>query len=392
MKIKATNVFQRNWNAKTRFVVNVGGTRSSKTYSICQMWLLKLLNEDKKILSISRKELTVAKKTVKRTLDKVIFSLNLQNKITYNKSEAEYTFGTNKIELLGADNPQKLHGMERDYMWFNEANEMSLYDFRQANQRTGTQVFLDFNPSDEFHWIYDEILTRKGQVTEIQSTYKDNPFLEKALVEEIENYKNIDENYWRIYGLGLRGVSNATIYIDWGYTDELPESYDREVFGIDWGFNHPTVVTQCREKDGEYFVKEFFYKSKKTSNEFIEEMKAVLPMNAEIIADSEDPNRINEMYYAGWRYIKPVIKGPGSVKRGIEKIKSHKILITKDSINLIKEIRSYKWKVDRDGRVSDNEPVKINDDGMDSMRYALDFMIQNAKGGKIYTRKPTIFR
>lgn len=391
MQIKATNVFQRNWDANNKFIVNIGGSRSSKTYSICQKYILKLLNEKNKVLTITRKTTPALKDSVMMDFFEILINWNLYNIKNHNKTELTYLLNNNLIQFTGLDNPQKKRGSKRNYLWMNEANEFNLEDYRQLVMRTSEEITLDFNPSDEFHWIYDEVLIKRN-VTEIKSTYKDNPFLEKSIVEEIENYKNIDPNYWRIYGLGERGVNGATIYSNYDFVDKLPEIYDREVFGIDWGFNHPTSVIQCREKDGIYYVNEFYSKSKKTSNEFIEEMKAILPMNAEIVADSEDPNRINEMYYAGWRYIKPVIKGAGSVKRGIEKIKSHKILITKDSINLIKEIRSYKWKVDRDGRVSDNEPVKINDDGMDSMRYALDFMIQNAKGGKIYTRKPTIFR
>jgi phage terminase large subunit len=392
MQVKATNVFQRNWKAKTRLIVNRGSSRSSKTYSICQKYILKLVNEKDKVLTITRKTTPSLKTSVMMDFFEILGNWNLYNPKNHNKTELTYLLNGNLIQFTGLDNPQKKRGSKRNYLWMNEANEFNLEDYRQLAMRTTEEITLDFNPSDEFHWIYDEVLTRIGEVTEIHSTYKDNPFLEQSIIDEIENYKNIDENYWRIYGLGERGVSGATIYSNYEYVDELPETYDREVFGIDWGFNHPTCVIQCREKDGTYYVNEFYSKSKKTSSEFIEEMKAVLPMNAEIIADSEDPNRINEMYYAGWRYIKPVLKGAGSVKRGIEKIKSNKIHITKTSTNLIKEIRSYKWKVDRDGRVSDNEPVKINDDNLDAMRYGLDYIIQNAKGGKIYTRKPTIFR
>lgn len=389
MKIQATNVFQRNWEANTRFVVNIGGSRSSKTYSICQKYILKLLKEKGKVLTITRKTTPALKTSVMMDFFEILINWGLYNPTNHNKSDLTYTLNGNLIQFTGLDNPQKKRGSKRDYLWMNEANEFYLEDYRQLVLRTSEEITIDFNPSDEFHWIYDEVLTRQGEVTEIHSTYKDNPFLSKSLIDEIENYKNIDENYWRIYGLGLRGVSNATIYYNWQYADNLPENYDREVFGIDWGFNHPTVVTQCREKDGEYYVNEFFYESKKTSSEFISIMEQLIPKNAVIVADTEDPNRINEMYYAGWQYIKPAIKGAGSVKRGIEKIKSNPLYITKNSTNLIKEIRSYKWKIDRDGRVSDTEPVKINDDGMDSMRYALDYMIQEkATSAKVYSNKP----
>jgi len=392
MKIQATVVFQKNWEARTPFIINIGGTRSSKTYSIAQKYILKLLNEEDKVLTIARKHLATNKKTVFRTFIKALKDLGIYKFENLNKTEYEYMLGSNIVQFLGADSPDKLHGMERDYLWLNEANELSLEDYRQANQRTGVETTIDFNPSDEFHWIYDQLLTRKD-ITVIHSTYKDNPFLPQRIIDEIEHYKEVDENYWNIYGLGLRGVNNATIYSGWQYCDDLPEIYDSEAFGIDWGYTHPTVVTQVREKDGAYYIHQFFYEEKKTNSEFRGEMKGVLPYSSEIIADGEDPNRINEMYYDGWKYIYPANKKAGSVKSGISKIqsimKNKQFFITKESINLIKEIQSYKWKVDKNGIVSDKDVVKINDDGMDSMRYVLDYMIQpKATDGKIYNNKP----
>jgi phage terminase large subunit len=391
MEIKATNVFKRNWNAKTRFIVNQGGSRSSKTYSICQKYILKLLNENKKVMTIARKTTPALKTSVMMDFFEILINWNLYNPKYHNKSENTYILNGNLVQFIGLDNPQKKRGSKRNYLWMNEANEFNLEDYRQLAMRTTEDINLDFNPSDEFHWIYDEVLEKK-EVTVIKSTYKDNPFLEQTIIDEIESYKDIDENYWRVFGLGERGVSGATIYTHWQYADELPVSYDREVYGIDWGINHPTVVTQIREKDGEYYVNEVFYASKHTNKEFLLKAKELIPYNAEIIADGEDLNRVNEMYAEGWRYIKTANKNAGSVRRGIGKIQTNKIFITKASTNIIKEIKSYKWKVDRDGKITDAEPVKINDDGMDSMRYALDFMIQaNAKGVKIYNNKPKGF-
>lgn len=42
MDIQATNVFKRNYQSKARYVINRGGTRSSKTYSLAQLCALRL--------------------------------------------------------------------------------------------------------------------------------------------------------------------------------------------------------------------------------------------------------------------------------------------------------------------------------------------------------------
>ena len=43
----------------------------------------------------------------------------------------------------------------------NEANEMRYEDFLQLALRTTGTIFLDYNPSDIDHWIYDRVLTRE---------------------------------------------------------------------------------------------------------------------------------------------------------------------------------------------------------------------------------------
>ena len=88
-------------------------------------------------------------------------------------------------------------------LFVNECNELYFEDWQQLLFRTTEQIIIDYNPSDEYHWIYDKVLTRED-VEFHQTTYKDNPFLEQSLVNEIERLKDIDDNYWRVYGLGER--------------------------------------------------------------------------------------------------------------------------------------------------------------------------------------------
>ena len=57
------------------------------------------------------------------------------------------------------------------------------------------------------------------------------------------------------------------------------------------------------------------------------------------------------------------------VKKGIDTLRSNKIFITKDSINLLKEIKTYSWKQKDDKSL--DEPIKDNDHLMDAMRYAV---------------------
>jgi len=367
LNLKSTNVFDRNYaeyQNKTRNVVNQGGSRSSKTYSIAQLFLVILTTENNVVLTVARKTLPSLRATAMRDFFDIIKGQDLYREANHNKSDLIYKYKSNEVEFISVDQPQKIRGRKRRYLWLNEANEFSYEDYKQLNMRTTGQLFFDFNPSDEFHWIYDHILTR-DDTTFIQSTYKDNPFLEREIVKEIEMYRKLDQNYWRIYGLGERGISELKIYTHWQYCDELPEG-DEMIYGLDFGYNNQTALVKIVIKDQKYYWDEVLYKTYMTNNDLIEKLKELkVGENAVIYADSAEPQRIEEIHQAGFN-IKPSDK---DVNKGIDTIKSKAFLITKQSVNLLKEVKSYSWK-EKDGKPLD-EPVKQNDHLLDAGRYAI---------------------
>ena len=375
LKIKTTTVFKRNLASKARITVNEGGTRSSKTYSLAQIFALLLVNGDGSgdglVLTVCRKTFPSLKATAYKDFIEILKRWGIYNEKSHNKSDHIYKYGNNQIEFISVDQPQKIRGRKRHYLWINEANELKLEDYKQLILRTTKQIYMDYNPSDMFHWIYDEVLVREDCVV-IHSTYLDNPFLEEETVKEIERLEGTDKNYWRIYGLGLRGVSETTIYTHWDYCDVLPAQGEK-IFGMDFGFNHPTALTEVRLNDDDVYVKEHIYKSGLVTPEIIDELNTlvengVLTKHDYIYGDSEDAEKIEEIKRAGFN-IKPAKKGAGSVKTGIDQIKRRRLFITKDSVNGTKEIKSYSWK-EKDGKPLD-EPVKVNDDFCDAFRYAV---------------------
>src|SRR5438045_3575103 len=126
--------------------------------------------------------------------------------------------------------------------FINEANELTYEDFFQLNVRTTDKLILDYNPSDEYHWIYDKLQPRDDADFFI-TTYKDNPKLEPELVKEIERLQQADLNHWRIYGLGLRGISTETIYTHWRLCKELPMKGEL-IMGQDFGYNVSSALVR----------------------------------------------------------------------------------------------------------------------------------------------------
>lgn len=367
LSLKATPVFQKNWVSDTRIVVNQGGTRSSKTYSIAQVFILRLINETGKVLTVTRKTMPSLKQSVLRDFTQIMTDMGIYSEAAMNKTDHTYNLNGNLIEFVSLDQPQKKRGTKRDYLWMNEANEFAEEDFIQLSLRTTGQIFLDYNPSDEFHWIYDKVLTR-DDCTFIQSTYLDNPFLPEETVREIERLQEVDNNYWRIYGLGERGHLEGLIYTNWKDIPSFPDD-GGEFYGLDFGYNNPTALVKVLIKDGRHcYLEQVIYQTHLTNQQLIDAIKSYgIASHVRIYCDAAEPQRIEEMRQAGL-YAIPANK---SVHDGIDHMKRMILYITTKSHDLKKEIRGYVWQKDSKGVVVDRVPVKFNDHALDAARYAV---------------------
>lgn len=368
MTLKQPKTYYDVKGSKKRIVINQGGTRSGKTYSTLQV-LCEYCYSNKDagtVISIVRKTLPALKGSAYRDFLEIVNNEGWYSEDNHNKSEMTYLLFGNLIEFISVDQPQKIRGRRRDVCFINEANELSWEDFFQLNIRTTTKIIIDYNPSDEFHWIYDRLQTREDADFFV-TTYRDNPKLEKSLIDEIELLEAADENYWRVYGLGLRGISTETIYTHWQQA-AFPDNCEI-VYGVDFGYSVPSAVIKIGFKEKSLYVEEMLYETKLTTSDLVERIKSLnISKSDELFCDNAEPKTIEELKRAGFN-AKPAEK---DVYAGIQKVKSMPLYISPNSSNLIKEIKSYKWKVDKDGKVHpDEQPVKFNDHAMDAMRYGI---------------------
>jgi len=366
-QINCTPVFWANKAAYDsglfRRIGNQGSSRSSKTYSICQL-LASIGSEQTKHISICSPSLPHLKRGARRDFLNILNDWGLYSDDNFNKTDQIYQFpGAGFVEFFGADDNGKVRGPGRDILFVNEANLLKKETYLQLAMRTREVIFFDFNPADEYNYVYDEL--EKPRTKFLHSTYLNNlGNLTKEQVEEIESLKDADPNLWKVYGLGLRGTSSETIYVHWKIVDEWPEVNDF-CYGLDFGFNHPTVLMRCGFDDRGNYWDELIYETKLTTDDLIY-LLGVNGVNKrkELFCDGARPETIEEIRRAGYN-AKPAEK---AVKDGINFVKSKPLYITRRSTSTLKEIKSYKWKVDKDGVVQD-EPVKIFDDAMDAGRY-----------------------
>ena len=352
----------------------------AKTYSLCQLFIIKALNETGKVFTICRKTLPALKGTAYRDVMDLLKQLGIYSEEYHNKSELSYILNDNLIEFISVDQPQKIRGRKRNYLWLNEANEFTYEDWQQLILRTTEKIYLDYNPSDPYSWIYEKVIPR-DDCTFIKSTYLANPFLDKDTINEIEKLREIDPEYWRVYGLGEIGSVSTQIFRNFNLVDEM---HGRLIgYGLDFGFtNSPTALAEVRLLDDNLYIKELLYETRLTNLDVANKLRELgISRTAEIIGDSAEPKSIEEIYRQGFN-IKPSNKGAG-IHLGIDIMRRYKIHITKDSLNAIKEFQSYKWVTDKNGNVL-NTPVKVNDHLLDAIRYLCLNKLSVNNSGKYY--------
>lgn len=372
-QVKYTPVFTANKEAyesgKYRVIANEGSARSSKTTSELQLASYIALHPElygKKEITVVSPSLPHLKRGARKDFLDIAHDWGFYSDARFNKTDNIFTFPSGTyIEFFGVEDSGKVRGPGRDILIVNEANLIQKYIYIQLALRTREVIFIDYNPADEYSYVY-EIADKEGNI-KIHSTYLNNKSnLPQSQIDEIEALKEADENLWKVFGLGLRGTSSETIYTHWKEIDAFPQC-DDICYGLDFGFNHPSALVKVGFLDGKVYVDEQIYESKLTNDDLAYLIKTLgITRSTEIFAETARPEAIEEIRRTGLN-IKEADK---SVIDGINMIKSMPLFITRRSTNVIKEIKSYKWKVDKDGRVLD-EPVKFNDDAMDAIRYAV---------------------
>ena len=275
------------------------------------------------------------------------------------------------------DDPEKIKsiaGITR--IWIEEATELTKEDFNQLNLRLrgrdNLQITLTFNPIDEDHWIKKHFfdnpeVNKKSDI--LHTTYKDNKFLDETYKEELESYKSIDKNYYKIYALGdWGGLTEGRIFSLWEQVERFPE-LDGYWYGLDFGFsNDPTAIVKTIQFRGRIYFQEIMYRTGIINSEIAKFLIESGYNGEPIICDSAEPKSIEELKQYGINAV-AADKGPGSINAGISFLKKHKILIAGNSPNLAKENRYYQWKQDKNGKFL-NQPKDWMNHLIDACRYA----------------------
>jgi len=377
---KPYNFLRKN---RQRHSLLYGGAGSAKSWQIAiYLVLYKFLREPGVGILCVRK----TRPSVKASCYALIKTILAKAKISYTENRTELIITSSDsgawFKFAGLDDPEKVKSIEGiNYVWCEEATELSVSEYRQLNLRCRAKniygrnrMYRSFNPVDPMgnKWLKDITDNHPDDTEVLKLTHIDNPFLGEDDREQIEKLRGEDEQYDKIYRLGEWATPTFIIYTNWDNVNMVPGGYNIIYYGIDFGYTSPTAVVKVQTDNTarDVYLSEVVYQTKLTNSDLIAKIKASEITEADtIIADAAEPDRIEEIRQAGYN-IWPANKGQGSVLEGIDRCKRKRLHVLESSTNIIDELKGYKNKVDKDENVLE-EPLPFRDHAMDAMRYAI---------------------
>jgi len=364
-----------------------GGTSAGKTLAILAV-LIDIAAKNKTEISVVSESIPHLRRGAIKDFAKVMQWTGRWVADRWNKTLLTYNFANGSvIEFFSADSEARLRGARRQVVYINEANNIDFESYYQLAIRTSEAIYIDFNPTHEF-WAHTEVLPEQDAEL-IILTYNDNEALPDTIKRDIELNRTKAEtsaywaNWWKVYGLGQVGTLQGAIYEDFEVVEGIDVSRAKFVaLGLDWGFsNDPTALVAIYRQGDCLLIQELLYATGLTNQDIADKLRSLGITRAwEIVADSAEPKSIEEIYRLGFN-IKPAEKGPDSVRNGIDILKRFKLQITKDSTNLIKELRSYTWATDKEGK-NTGVPIDSFNHACDAMRYVALNKLRVSNAGK----------
>ena len=377
----------------TRFNVYYGGAGSGKSHFVAQKILLKCLQYKRKLLVV-RKVGNTLKDSVWAMFLKLLYQMPAVIK-TVNKSEYTIELISGSVILFkGLDDPEKIKSIEgiTDIV-VEEASELTEDDFDQLNLRLRAncgmlQIHLMFNPVSKANWVYKRFFENGApeDTVIIHTTYKDNPYLPQEYIDSLLRLERTNPAYYKIYVLGDFATLDKLVFPVKTVRLVSQEEVKDLLFwiGMDFGYtNDPTAITwgYCDNVNRRLYITGEYNKKGMTNDVIATTITDLGFAKEKIIADAAEPKSIAELRRLGINRIVGAVKGPDSVKNGIDRIQRYDIIIDERCTNTIEEFDNYTWIKDKKTGEYINQPVDTFNHHIDSIRYGT----QNVMKRRVHT-------
>lgn len=357
--------------SQKRYLVLYGGAGSGKSYFAAQKVNQRCDATPGERFLVIRKVARTLKGSTFQLLRDVLSHEHIEH--TANRSDLAIRFpnGSEIIEA-GLDDVEKLKSIAGiTSVWIEEATEVTEADLDQIDLRLRgdvpdyKQIILTFNPINGRHYLRSKFVEAdRDDTLVIKTTWRDNAFIDPEYRRVLSQVG--DANFRAIYDLGEWGEDvKGLIYP--GYTTGPAPEGKPDAYGLDWGFVHPAAVVAIWDRDPVLHVQQVVHQSNLNTPQLIARMRDEgVDHHTPIYCDSAMPGAITELQAAGFNAF-PADK---AVEDGIATVQRFTLRFTPDSADLMAEADGYKWQELRDGEMK-AKPVKLNDDGMDALRYAV---------------------
>lgn len=406
------HIFDKLNDYSTFTEIHYGGASSGKSHGVIQKVVYKACQNWKhprKILFLRKVGATVYDsifEDVKQCLE--AWGLLDSCKVNNSAYRIELPNGAQFI-FKGLDNPEKIKSIKGvSDVVMEEASEFTLDDYTQLTLRLRDkkhkykQIYLMFNPVSKVNWTYNAFFIKKPKNTVVYHTsYKDNRFLDKVTIENIEELANRNEAYYKIYALGEFATLDKLIFPK--YEKKLLNKDNisnlKSYFGLDYGFiNDPSAFMHVKidEQNKVLYIVEEYVRKNLTNDKIANAIIDLGYSKEEIKADSAERKSNQELRNLGIRRLADAQKGPGSVMQGIQYIMQYDIVVDERCVKTIEELENYTWKKNKKTNEYINEPVDSYNHCIDAIRYAIQDNIYR-QHGKLDTDKAirtvnTLFR
>ena len=393
MTFKRTEWQKQVWDSDKRFkVINCGRRAGKSTLAAFQM-LYKAVN-DKSVVWYIAPTYRQAKQIMWSMLNEIVPEVAIRKK---NETELilELINGS-RIELKGADNPNSLRGVRIDLCIFDE---VAFFDKWEDSWKVIRPTLMDsqakcmfISTPNGFNHFKELSENSKGGNKIFKEDFHqyfhfttyDNPHIPP---EEIEASKNeMDSDAFAQEILGEFRKMSGLIYKDFRREDHMVRIPNIQGWtrgrSIDFGYGHKTCCLWFAiNSDGsEIYVYDGFYEGGMGLDQVAEAVKIKDGQKAmtTAVGDSAQPLNIAELSIRGVHF-NPVIKGPDSVKSGIQQVASllkvrkdtgkPTIMFNKDLEFIANEFERYRWMENKTQGIIKEVPLKYEDDAMDALRY-----------------------
>ena len=384
----------------TRYFILTGGRGSAKSFGVGTFTNLLSFEQGHKIL-FTRQTMTSAHLSIIPEFQEKIDLMNLNDFFEVNKSEIKNKQSGSEIIFRGiktssGDQTANLKSLQGVTTWvLDEAEELTdeaTFDkinlsIRQKGKQN--RVILILNPSTKEHWIYKRFFEDKGiaegfngikdDVTYIHTTYLDNiKHLDQSFINEIEKIKETNPKKYKHQILGgWLDKAEGVVFTNWRVDHFIEQNLT--AYGQDFGFSvDPTTLVKVSidKANKRIYAQELLYKPKLNTSEIYTENVRYCGQRGLIVADSAEPRLIEELRSRGLN-IRGIDK-PKIVDR-IALVQDYELIVSPDSINIIKELNNYVWH-DKKSQT----PIDDYNHALDGLGYAVWDLIGRPNQGKYY--------